>query len=405
MDGDTKKIDLVQEAALRPVSLSDKYDLDTPDVFVTGTQALVRLCLLQAEIDRRAGRNTAGYVTGYRGSPLGAIDLQFAQADSALKGANITFAPALNEDLAATAIWGTQQAELFGEGKYDGVFGIWYGKGPGVDRTGDVFRHANLAGTSATGGVLALMGDDHVGESSTVCHQSEYAMMDVMIPVLNPANLEEMVDFGLHGWALSRYASVWCGIKCVKDNIESSASVSLTPEKFHSHLPNDFDMPEGGLNIRRNDTRFDQEARLHAHKIAAAQAYARANKLDRVTLGGGDAPRFGIISTGKSYMDVVEALADLGITAAKAEKLGLSVYKIGMSWPVEPEGLRAFAGGLDRILVVEEKRGLVESQVKEILYGTKKSASCFWKTRFGRQSPFDRGGIAYLYRGGNGDYR
>lgn len=379
MDGDTKKIDLVQEAALRPVSLSDKYDLDTPDVFVTGTQALVRLCLLQAEIDRRAGRNTAGYVTGYRGSPLGAIDLQFAQADSALKGANITFAPALNEDLAATAIWGTQQAELFGEGKYDGVFGIWYGKGPGVDRTGDVFRHANLAGTSATGGVLALMGDDHVGESSTVCHQSEYAMMDVMIPVLNPANLEEMVDFGLHGWALSRYASVWCGIKCVKDNIESSASVSLTPEKFHSHLPNDFDMPEGGLNIRRNDTRFDQEARLHAHKIAAAQAYARANKLDRVTLGGGDAPRFGIISTGKSYMDVVEALADLGITAAKAEKLGLSVYKIGMSWPVEPEGLRAFANGLDRILVVEEKRGLVESQVKEILYGTKNPPAVFGK--------------------------
>ena len=379
MDGDTKKIDLVQEAALRPVSLSDKYDLDTPDVFVTGTQALVRLCLLQAEIDRRAGLNTAGYVTGYRGSPLGGIDLQFAQADSALKGANITFTPALNEDLAATAIWGTQQAELFGEGKYDGVFGIWYGKGPGVDRTGDVFRHANLAGTSATGGVLALMGDDHVGESSTVCHQSEYAMMDVMIPVLNPANLEEMVDFGLHGWALSRYASVWCGIKCVKDNIESSASVSLTPDKFHSNLPNDFNMPEGGLNIRRNDTRFDQEARLHAHKIAAAQAYARANKLDRVTLGGGDAPRFGIISTGKSYMDVVEALADLGISPAKAEKLGLSVYKIGMSWPVEPEGLRAFANGLERILVVEEKRGLVESQVKETLYGTKNPPAIFGK--------------------------
>ena len=379
MDGDTKKIDLVQEAALRPVSLSDKYDLDTPDVFVTGTQALVRLCLLQAEIDRRAGLNTAGYVTGYRGSPLGAIDLQFAQADSALKEANITFTPALNEDLAATAIWGTQQAELFGEGKYDGVFGIWYGKGPGVDRTGDAFRHANLAGTSATGGVLALMGDDHMGESSTVCHQSEYAMMDVMIPVLNPANLEEMVDFGLHGWALSRYASVWCGIKCVKDNIESSASVSLTPEKFHSHLPNDFDMPEGGLNIRRNDTRFDQEARLHAHKIAAAQAYVRANKLDRVTLGGGEAPRFGVISTGKSYMDVVEALANLGISPAKAEKLGLSVYKIGMSWPVEPEGLRAFADGLDRILVVEEKRGLVESQVKEILYGTKNPPAIFGK--------------------------
>lgn len=226
MDGDTKNTRILHEAALRPVSLADKYDLETPDVFVSGTQALVRLCLLQAEIDRRAGLNTAGYVSGYRGSPLGSIDLQFEQATNVLEAANVTFAPALNEDLAATALWGTQQANLHGEGKYDGVFGIWYGKGPGVDRTGDVFRHANLAGTADKGGVLALMGDDHGGESSTVCHQSEYAMMDVMIPVLNPANLEEMVDFGLHGWALSRFASVWCGIKCVKDNIESTASVT-----------------------------------------------------------------------------------------------------------------------------------------------------------------------------------
>ena len=379
MDGDTKTTRILHEASLRPVSLADKYDLETPDVFVSGTQALVRLCLLQAEIDRRAGLNTAGYVSGYRGSPLGSIDLQFEQATSVLKEANVTFAPALNEDLAATALWGTQQANLHGEGKYDGVFGIWYGKGPGVDRTGDVFRHANLAGTADKGGVLALMGDDHGGESSTVCHQSEYAMMDVMIPVLNPANLEEMVDFGLHGWALSRFASVWCGIKCVKDNIESTASVTLTPDSFHTHLPNDFEMPMGGLNIRRADHRHEQEQRLHAHKMRAVNAYVRANKLDRVTLSGGQAPRFGIISTGKAYMDVVQALADLGIDASEAEKLGLSVYKIGMSWPVEPEGLRAFASGLSDILVVEEKRGLLESQVKEILYNTAQPPSVFGK--------------------------
>ena len=379
MDGDTKTTRILHEAALRPVSLADKYDLETPYVFVSGTQALVRLCLLQAEIDRRAGLNTAGYVSGYRGSPLGSIDLQFEQATTVLEAANVTFAPALNEDLAATALWGTQQANLHGEGKYDGVFGIWYGKGPGVDRTGDVFRHANLAGTADKGGVLALMGDDHGGESSTVCHQSEYAMMDVMIPVLNPANLEEMVDFGLHGWALSRFASVWCGIKCVKDNIESTASVTLTPDSFHTHLPNDFEMPMGGLGIRRADHRHDQEQRLHAHKMRAVNAYVRANKLDRVTVIGGKTPRFGIVSTGKAYMDVVQALADLGIDAKAAERLGLSVYKIGMSWPVEPEGLKAFASGLSHILVVEEKRGLLESQVKEILYNTVQPPSVFGK--------------------------
>ena len=379
MDGDTKTTRILHDAALRPVSLADKYDLETPDVFVSGTQALVRLCLLQAEIDRRAGLNTAGYVSGYRGSPLGSIDLQFEQATTVLEAANVTFAPALNEDLAATALWGTQQANLHGEGKYDGVFGIWYGKGPGVDRTGDVFRHANLAGTADKGGVLALMGDDHGGESSTVCHQSEYAMMDVMIPVLNPANLEEMVDFGLHGWALSRFASVWCGIKCVKDNIESTASVTLTPDSFHTHLPNDFEMPMGGLGIRRADHRHDQEQRLHAHKMRAVNAYVRANKLDRVTVSGGKTPRFGIVSTGKAYMDVVQALADLGIDAKTAEKISLSVYKIGMSWPVEPEGLKAFASGLSHILVVEEKRGLLESQVKEILYNTVQPPSVFGK--------------------------
>jgi len=370
MDGNSQTNRAVHDAALRPVTLADKYDLDTEQVFVSGTQALVRLCLIQAARDRQAGLNTAGYVTGYRGSPLGSIDLQFALAKEALSSAGIVFTPALNEDLAATAVWGTQQAQLHGEGTHDGVFAIWYGKGPGVDRTGDVFRHANLAGTAPAGGVLVLMGDDHVGESSTVCHQSEYALMDVMIPVLNPANLEEMVDFGLHGWALSRFAGVWCGIKCVKDNIESTASVTLTPEKFSHHLPNDYQLPEGGLNIRRHDDRHTQEQRLHAHKMRAVNAYVRANRLDRVTLAGGARPRFGIVSTGKAYMDVLQALADLGIDAAQAEQLGISLYKVGMSWPLEPQGVKEFAAGLERVLVVEEKRGLIESQLKEILYDT-----------------------------------
>ncbi|MGB0810410.1 MAG: indolepyruvate ferredoxin oxidoreductase family protein, partial [Candidatus Puniceispirillaceae bacterium] len=313
MDGNDVKLNQIYTSGLRDVGLQDKYDLNKSTVFVSGTQALVRLCLLQAEKDRAAGLNTAGYVTGYRGSPLGGIDLQFSQAEPALTAAGVTFHPGLNEDLAATAVWGTQQINLHGEGTRDGVFAIWYGKGPGVDRTGDVFRHGNLAGSSEHGGVLVLMGDDHAGESSTVCHQSEYAMMDAMIPVLNPANLAEMVDYGLHGWAMSRYAGVWVGIKCVKDNIESTASVRLTTDDFHSHLPNDFKPPEGGLNIRRNDDRFAQESRLHAKKMSAVKAYARANRLDRVTVPGGANPRFGIVSTGKAYMDVLQGLADLGI--------------------------------------------------------------------------------------------
>ncbi len=350
------------------VSLADKYDLDTDDVFVNGTQAVVRMCLMQSQLDKARGLNTAGYVTGYRGSPLGGIDLQFAQAKEALQQHQIVFNPALNEDLAATAVWGSQQTALHGENSTDGVFAIWYGKGPGVDRTGDVFRHGNLAGTDKNGGVLVLMGDDHTGESSTVCHQSEYAMMDVMIPVLNPVNLREMVQFGLHGWAMSRFSGLWVGLKCVKDNIESSASVRLSIEDFGYALPNDVDLPEDGLNIRRNDHRHEQERRLHSHKIKAAHAYARANHLDQVIWDGGQKPRFGIISTGKAYMDVLQALSDLGIDKQWGEKLGLALYKIGMSWPVEPTGLSEFATSLEHVLVVEEKRGLIEDQIKSILY-------------------------------------
>ncbi|MDP5327141.1 MAG: indolepyruvate ferredoxin oxidoreductase family protein [Paracoccaceae bacterium] len=360
---------------LRPVDLAQKFDLSVGQVYLTGTQALVRMCLMQAARDRMQGLQTAGYVTGYRGSPLGALDQQFQAAAGVLQAADVRFHPALNEDLAATAIWGTQQVAMRGEGTHAGVFGLWYGKGPGVDRSGDVLRHGNLAGSAAQGGVLALLGDDHTCESSTTCHQSEYALVDAMMPVLNPANLAELVTFGLHGWALSRYSGLWVGLKCVKDTVESSGSVDL-PLALAQHLPvlpDLLDMPAGGLNIRPKDDRHDQERRLHRFKLDAARAYARANGLDRVIWpqGRGGPARIGIVSTGKSHMDVLQALHDLGMDQAAAKRFGLSLYKVGMVWPLEPDGLRDFADGLDLLIVVEEKRGLIEGQLREILYGTK----------------------------------
>ena len=351
-----------------PVDLNDKYDLEKKQIYITGTQALIRLCLTQRNLDQKAGLNTAGYVTGYRGSPLGALDSQFPRAKKPLEAAHVVYEPALNEDMAATAIWGAQQAEMRGEGKYDGVFSVWYGKGPGVDRTGDVFRHANLAGTSKNGGVLVLMGDDHTCESSTTCHQSEYAMKDAMIPVLNPSNVQEILEYGIHGFALSRFSGLWVGLKCVKDNIESTASIYADPDAVVPVLP-DFDMPEGGLNIRPNDPPQAQEARLHKYKTDAAHAYARANGLDKVIWTGGASPRIGIVSTGKSYMDVLSALQILGIDEARADRLGLAIYKVGMPWPLEPQGITGFATGLEQLVVVEEKRGLIEEQLRSILYG------------------------------------
>ncbi|MEM9973825.1 MAG: indolepyruvate ferredoxin oxidoreductase family protein, partial [Pseudomonadota bacterium] len=246
--------------ALRDVSLHDKYDLSKEQVLLNGTQALVRLMLMQSARDRSAGLDTAGLVSGYRGSPLGAVDTQMARAQKALTAAHVTFQPGLNEDLAATAIWGAQQAELRGEGKYDGVFGLWYGKGPGVDRSGDVFRHANMAGSSARGGVLVAMGDDHTGESSTTCHQSDWAMMDAYIPVLSPAGVQEILDLGLYGYAMSRYAGVWAGLKLMKDTVEVTSVVDARPDRL-SFVQPAFEMPKGGLNIRLNDHWIEQEAR------------------------------------------------------------------------------------------------------------------------------------------------
>ncbi len=354
---------------LKSVSLADKFDLDQERIFVSGNQAVVRLTLMQKERDRRQGLTTAGYVTGYRGSPLGGLDQQFLRAKKTLDAENIVFQPGLNEDLAATALWGSQQAEMRGEGRYDGVFGIWYGKGPGVDRSGDVFRHANLAGTSPHGGVLALMGDDHTCESSTTAHQSEFHFVDVMIPVLSPAGVQEILDFGLHGWALSRFAGVWVGLKCVKDTIESTGSIDGSFDRVKIATP-DFELPPGGLNIRPNDHPLEQEARLHDYKRDAVLAYLRANGINRMVLSGGRAPRFGIITTGKSYLDVLSALEELGIDEVKAADFGIRLFKIGCPWPLPRDELIAFAKDLDRILVVEEKRSLIEVQVREELYGS-----------------------------------
>ena len=356
--------------SLGAVSLDDKYDLDRHRVLLTGTQAIVRLTLMQQARDRRAGKNTAAYVTGYRGSPLGGLDQQFWRAANVLDGRDIVFQPAINEDLATTAMWGAQQAEMRGEGRFDGVFGLWYGKGPGVDRAGDALRHANLGGTSPWGGVVALMGDDHTCESSTTAHQSEFAFVDAMIPILNPAGVQEILDYGLLGYALSRYAGVWVGMKCVKDNVESTATVDGAPDRIATIAPHSFPMPMGGLNIRPNDNPLAQEERLHEHKIPAVLAFLMANAPDRVVLSGGRTPRFGIVTTGKSYLDVLQALDDLGIDEARAANLGIRLLKIACSWPLEPLMIRGFARGLERIMVVEEKRGLIEPQIKDILYGT-----------------------------------
>jgi len=363
--------DLANDIRFDDVSLDDKYDLTKQRIFLTGVQALVRLTLMQKERDRRAGLNTAGFVSGYRGSPLGGLDQAFFKAQRNLLASDVVFTPGLNEDLAATAVWGTQQAEMRGEGKFDGVFGVWYGKGPGVDRSGDVFRHANLAGTSPHGGVLALMGDDHTAESSTVAHQSEFHFVDVMMPILNPAGAQEILDYGLYGWAMSRFAGVWTALKCMKDTVESTGVVDGSVDRVKIILPGDdeFQMPPGGISIRPNDDRHEQEMRLHVYKRAAALAFIKANRLNRIITSGGRQPKIGIITTGKSYLDVRQAFDELGIDEVKANDLGLRLFKIACPWPLDPAELRAFVTGLDLVIVVEEKRSLLEVQVREELYG------------------------------------
>ena len=352
---------------VRSSSLDDKYTTESGRVYLTGYQALVRLPMIQRERDQAAGLNTAGFVSGYRGSPLGGLDLSLWKAADHLAEHDIVFQPGINEDLAATAVWGTQQLALSPKARVQGVFAMWYGKGPGVDRCGDVFRHANAAGSSRFGGVLAIAGDDHAAKSSTLPHQTDHFFKSMMMPVLAPAGVQEYLDFGVHGWALSRWSGCWVAFKAVADTVETSASVDVDPMRVVVREPDDFEMPDGGLNLRWPDPPLVQEKRLLHHKLYAALAYCRANGLNRVVIDSPQ-PRLGIITAGKSYLDVRQALDDLGIDAALAAEIGIRLYKVGMVWPLEADGVRRFAEGLDEILVVEEKRQLIEYQLKEELY-------------------------------------
>jgi len=349
------------------VTLDDKYVLETGRVYLTGTQALVRLPMMQRQRDLAAGLNTACYISGYRGSPLGGFDQALWQAKRFIKKNHIEFQPGTNEDLAATALWGTQQIHLYSGARYDGVFGMWYGKGPGVDRSGDAFKHANYAGTSRHGGIVALAGDDHMAKSSTVAHQSEPAFISAGMPVIHAASVQEYLDWGLHAFEMSRYSGLWVGFKVLSETVDSSASVYVDPHRLEIHTPSDHHLPPDGVHIRWPDDWLGQEKRVYSVKIPAALAYWRANKLDRVMMGRPDA-RFGIVTVGKSYLDVRQALDELGIDDAEAERLGLAIYKVGMVWPLETEGATTFCAGKREILVIEEKRPLIEQQLKDALF-------------------------------------
>ncbi|MFZ2652615.1 MAG: indolepyruvate ferredoxin oxidoreductase family protein, partial [Burkholderiaceae bacterium] len=353
------------------IALDDKYRLDRARVFLTGVQALTRLPMLQRKRDRAAGLNTAGYISGYRGSPLGGLDSALIEAEPFLAAHGIRFHPGVNEDLAATAIWGTQQLRLLPGAKRDGIFAMWYGKGPGVDRCGDVFKQANHAGTSRAGGVLVVAGDDHAARSSAVAHQSEHIFSACAIPVLAPCSVQDILDFGLHGWAMSRYTGCWVALKLCGDVVESSATVEVDALSAQVKIPTDFELPLDGVHIRWPDPALAQEHRMQAYKIYAASAYARANGLDKLVW---DSPpnhppaRLGLVACGKAWLDLRQALHELGIDEAAAAHLGLRLYKVGMAWPLEADGARRFATGLEEILVVEEKRQIIEYQLKEMLY-------------------------------------
>ena len=352
---------------LRQVSLEDKYTLDQARAYMTGVEALVRLPMLQHQRDAARGLNTAGFVSGYRGSPLGGVDQAMWRAQDYLKRHQIHFQPGINEDLAATAVWGSQQTNLFSGARYDGVFGLWYGKGPGVDRSMDVLKHANAFGTSRFGGVLAVAGDDHACKSSTLPHQSEHMFIGASIPVLAPADVQEVLDLGIYGWELSRYCGCWVGFKAITENMDSAISADINPGRVSIQIPETFNLPTDGVHARWPDSPMEQEKRLNKYKIYAAREFAYANELNKVMLDSAH-PRLGIITSGKAYLDVIQALDDMGIDAKLAAHIGIRVFKVGMPWPLEPQSTHQFAEGLEEILVVEEKRSVIEDQLTSQLY-------------------------------------
>ena len=354
--------------ALENVTLDDKYSLDVGRAFMSGVQALVKLPMLQRQRDALQGKNTAGFISGYRGSPLGTYDQALWKAKKYLHAQNIVFQPGVNEELAATALWGTQQLGFApaGSNKFDGVFGIWYGKGPGVDRCADVFKHANMAGTTPWGGVLAVAGDDHVAKSSTAAHQSDHIFKACGTPVFFPASVQDILDLGVHAFAMSRFSGIWSGMKTIQEIVESSATAVIDPERVKIVLP-DFEMPAGGVHIRWPDDALSQEARLFDFKWYAALAYIRANRLNHNVLQGPN-DRFGLIASGKAYNDTRQALLDLGLDDETCRRIGIRLHKVTVVWPLEAQATREFATGLQEILVVEEKRQVIEYQLKEELY-------------------------------------
>ncbi|MFK7893984.1 MAG: indolepyruvate ferredoxin oxidoreductase family protein [Granulosicoccus sp.] len=364
------QIPAVSEAlhrALEEVTLEDKYVLESGKAFMSGTQALVRLPMLQRERDRAAGLNTAGFISGYRGSPLGGVDQALWKAREHLARHNIVFQPGLNEDLAATAVWGSQQVNLSPKANVSGVFALWYGKGPGVDRSGDVFKHANAAGSSRYGGALILAGDDHGAKSSTLPHQSDHIFKACGLPVFYPSSVQDYLDLGIHAWAMSRYSGLWTAMKTVTEVVEASASVDISADRVDIVIPQDFELPADELNIRWPDTPLEQEARLLDYKFYAALAYVRANKLNRTVIDSSNA-WFGIVTGGKAYLDTRQALEDLGLDAAACERIGVRLFKCDVVWPLEAQTISDFARGLGEVLVVEEKRQIIEYALKEELY-------------------------------------
>ncbi len=360
----------------KPASTSvsaSRYGRDAGRILVSGTQALIRLLIEQSQRDRADGLKTAGYVSGYRGSPLAGFDREIEKAGRELDGTDIVFQPGLNEDLAATAVWGTQQLGFSKGARHDGVFALWYGKGPGIDRSMDAIRHANAAGTAPKGGVLLLMGDDHAAVSSTLPHQSEHNLISAMVPILSPAGVDEYVEMGLHGIAMSRFSGAWVGLKCQTEIVECSSTLDLPPRDWRPAIP-DFALPPDGLSIRWPDANLAQEQRLEV-KLRAAQAYARANGLDRIS--GAAKARLGIVTTGKAWRDLMRAFELLGTTP---EHAGIRLLKMGLIWPADPEVLHRFRDGLDEILIIEEKRPVLEEQIRALFYGLPGAPRLWGKT-------------------------
>ena len=353
--------------ALKNVSLDDKYACMEGRVHITGSQAFVRLAVLQARRDSAAGLNTACYISGYRGSPMHNIDKELWRAGDALEDGRIHFWPAVNEDLAATAIWGTQQIGEFGDATVDGVFAMWYGKGPGLDRSMDAIRHGHLAGSAKHGGVLIVVGDDHALTSTDAPAAHEYAFVELMMPLLYPSSVQDIIEYGLYGYAMSRYSGAWVGLKAIPDTVDASTSLNADPDALRIVTPRDFQIPPDGLNLRIPDTWHQQEPRHRQYKLDAALAFARANQINR-TVVDSPQPRYGIIASGKAYADSRQALSDLGVSEQVAANVGIRVLKLAMPYPLDTETVRQFASGLEEILVVEEKHRLTETNVRDALY-------------------------------------